>query len=147
MGDSGCGGVFETRLSHIAFDFHDGSSLESKKDPYLSKRKKITNPTCVSPLRAPRTVLKALQAGVNEGGNIYNIGSGISYSLNEIIEAIEVEIGKNAIVSYESPREFDVNDNRLEISAAISHLLWVPKVNLSEGIKKYKFELMKLLSQ
>jgi len=45
--------------------------------------------------------LKTLQAGVNEGGNIHNIGSGISYSLNEIIEAILIKIGKKAIVFYE----------------------------------------------
>lgn len=81
-------------------------------------------------------LIKALEAAVNEGGNIYNIGSGVSYSLNEIIAAIEAEVGKKAIVSYEAPRAFDVNENRLEISAARSYFLWEPKVNLSEGIAK-----------
>lgn len=80
--------------------------------------------------------MKAFQAGVNESGNIYNIGSGVSYSLNEIIGAIEAIAGKKAIVFYEAKRSFDVKENRLDISAARSHLLWDPKINIIEGIKK-----------
>lgn len=77
-----------------------------------------------------------LQLKKTKSENIYNIGGGNCYSLNQIIEILESEIGVRARVAYGVPRSFDVPVNRLDISRAELDLSWSPKISLRDGINK-----------
>jgi len=67
---------------------------------------------------------------------VYNIASGYSISLNEILSVIREVTGKNPAVHYNSPRKFDVPVNCLDISKAQDELNWSPQVSLHEGIER-----------
>ena len=66
---------------------------------------------------------------------IYNIGTGVGISLNEIIRLIEKVIERKVQVIYSSQREVDVLYNVLNIEKAKA-VGWKPKYNLSDGIRK-----------
>jgi UDP-glucose 4-epimerase len=67
---------------------------------------------------------------------IYNIGGGRAYSLNEIIDAIQVVTGKTALVNYTPARKLDVPVNYLDITRARNELAWTPTITLEQGIAK-----------
>ncbi|MDC7676506.1 NAD-dependent epimerase/dehydratase family protein [Asticcacaulis machinosus] len=67
---------------------------------------------------------------------IYNIGSGVGSSINDIITAINAATGLTAKVSYRPARAFDVNINILDCRRAKIDLGWQASESLSEGILK-----------
>src|SRR3990167_1838379 len=67
---------------------------------------------------------------------IFNIGSGVGKSLNDLLDEIEKLMGYSLIRHYSSNRVFDVKSNVLDISKAKVHLDWVPNVRLQEGLSK-----------
>ena len=71
----------------------------------------------------------------NNSSNVFNIGSGIGKSINEIISIIKNDLNLNFDVIYTENRNFDVNKNVLDISRAKNELNFSPKIELSEGIK------------
>ena len=71
-----------------------------------------------------------------DGSRIYNIGSGIGHSLNEVIAEIEQVVGKRATVHYKGARTFDVPANVLCIDRARTELNYSPKVSFRDGICK-----------
>ena len=66
---------------------------------------------------------------------IFNIGSGIGVSLNDIIKKIKKHIGKEIDVEYKKSRKFDIPANVLDISRTIKELDWKPETDLNSGIK------------
>lgn len=71
--------------------------------------------------------LTAAFVGVIEGGipsKIYNIGSGVAYSLNEILDVIQTVTGEKAVVHYTPGRKSDVSSNYLDISKAQQDFGW-----------------------
>lgn len=66
---------------------------------------------------------------------VFNIGSGIGFSLNEIIQTMESVMGKSLNVIYTPGRKMDVPVNVLDISRAKEHLLWEPELELYEGLR------------
>jgi len=87
-------------------------------------------------------VVKATISAVNsekiKGGEIINVGSEESYSVNHIAELIGGE------VKYLPPRAGDVRDTKADINLAKNLLEWQPRVSLEEGIKKTKDWFLKL---
>ncbi len=76
-----------------------------------------------------------LRVMVYEGEHdIFNIGSGISRTLNEVIAAIEEVTGQKITRNYISSRKFDVPVNVLDIALARTELGWRPKTSFFEGI-------------
>ena len=76
---------------------------------------------------------------VIEFGNkapIYNIGSGVKSTLNEIIQKISDNLPYDVEVIYGEPRGFDIKSNCLDITLATKDLKWMPKIKIEEGIKK-----------
>ena len=76
-----------------------------------------------------------------KGFQIYNIGSGSSLSVQNIIELIEELIGKP--LEYEErglERNAEMMDVVADISAAKSSLSWRPKINFREGLKQILIE-------
>lgn len=68
--------------------------------------------------------------------SVFNIGSGVGLSLNEVILFIESALGKKAICNYHESRSFDVPENVLDISRAKQEIGWHPKESFSSGLKK-----------
>ena len=74
---------------------------------------------------------------------VFNIGSGVGYSLNELINKISQVLNKNPQVNYMSPRSIDVPVNILDISRARIELNWNPSISLDEGILRFNNHLKK----
>ena len=67
---------------------------------------------------------------------VFNIGSGIATSLNDLIKIMKNVTGYLPEVEYLPARDFDVPVNYLDISQAYSEFGWTPKSSLTEGLKK-----------
>ncbi|MFK5947334.1 MAG: NAD-dependent epimerase/dehydratase family protein [Methylococcales bacterium] len=67
---------------------------------------------------------------------IFNVGSGVPVSLNELVKTIESVSEKKVIVEYEQERKLDVPVNCLDVSLAADVLGWRPKVSMQDGLKK-----------
>ena len=83
---------------------------------------------------AVTALIKALAYKGRE--RVFNIGSGKGYSLNEIVETIEKQIGVVVERAYFPARAFDVPVNILDISKAAEFLNWRPKVSFAEGLSR-----------
>lgn len=80
----------------------------------------------------------ALTKAISHTGNdrVFNIGSGTGQSLNEILGAIEVLLGRTVERTYLPARTFDVPINALEISKATEVLDWRPLIPFAEGLTR-----------
>jgi ADP-L-glycero-D-manno-heptose 6-epimerase len=73
---------------------------------------------------------------------IYNIGSGISRSFNDIINILEINLDQKIQVEYfENPYSFYQNNTCAELSNSKVGLGFVPKYSLEEGIREYVNEI------
>jgi UDP-glucose 4-epimerase len=72
----------------------------------------------------------------NAPSRIFNLGSGIGHSINEIIDVIRKVTGRQIDVVYKAKRSFDVPSIYLDIYRAKQELLWGPSVSLIAGIEK-----------
>ena len=68
---------------------------------------------------------------------IFNIGSGIGLSINDIINIVETTLNKKAKIEYLPSRTFDVQYNVLDIEKAKKYLKYNPGINETEKIKEY----------
>ncbi len=72
-----------------------------------------------------------------EGFEIFNIGSGESYSVKETVELISKYFLKPFSVHFsEEKRENEIPDTKADITKAINKLKWRPAVEFEEGIRK-----------
>jgi UDP-glucose 4-epimerase len=69
-------------------------------------------------------------------GSVYNVGGGKTASLNEVISLIETTIGKKAKVNRDAKAAGDVRSTSADISRIRGDLGYVPKITLSEGLRK-----------
>ena len=72
----------------------------------------------------------------NGAKSVFNIGSGVGTSLNELINLIEKALGRAVVHKHLPGRPFDVPVNVLDNSLARQELGWKPQVKLEEGIVK-----------
>ena len=78
---------------------------------------------------------------------VFNIGSGQSHSICDIIDEVEKIAGKDIKRVFKPSRSQDVPINVLDITLAKEVLGWEPKVGIEEGIKNtYQYQLSKLFS-
>ena len=71
------------------------------------------------------------------GHHVVNIGSGISYSVRDIIDTIQATAGTRLpVVSSEEPRPNEIADVRADIRRARTSLGWEPRVSFAEGIEQ-----------
>jgi nucleoside-diphosphate-sugar epimerase len=69
---------------------------------------------------------------------IFNIGSGISYSVDGIVREIVKAWGSDVEVRYQHlRRKGEITDAVANIRKASTELGWEPRTNFTEGIKKY----------
>ncbi|MEI6153853.1 MAG: NAD-dependent epimerase/dehydratase family protein [Deltaproteobacteria bacterium] len=69
-------------------------------------------------------------------GRIFNISSGIGYSLNDIIAIIRDELKIPVIVKYIKSRKFDVSVNVLDSSRLRLETGWEPQINMVDGMRR-----------
>ena len=74
--------------------------------------------------------IKAMESEKLKGGEVINIGSGKSYSINYLADLIG---GKK---EYLAPRKGDVKHTQADITLAKKLLAWQPKISFEEGLKK-----------
>jgi UDP-glucose 4-epimerase len=90
-------------------------------------------------------IASALTKAITYSGEtkIFNIGSGVGHSLNEVIQVIESITAHPLRVKYTSGRSFDVSVNVLDISRARNNLIWRPTVSLQEGVTRMHAWMLK----
>jgi UDP-glucose 4-epimerase len=67
---------------------------------------------------------------------VFNIGSGIGHSLNDLIYSIEAELGRSVKRRFYPARDFDVPSNVLDVSDSLNNLNWKPNTDLRTGLAK-----------
>lgn len=78
---------------------------------------------------------------------VFNVGSGQSYSICDIINEVEKVSRKNVIKVFKPSRSQDVPINVLDITLARKVLGWEPKIGIAEGINNtYQYQLKELES-
>src|SRR5271155_1227824 len=68
--------------------------------------------------------------------HLFNIGSGRSVSLNDVLDLIRRRVANNVVVNYEPGRSFDVPENVLDIAKAGRELDWEPSIRLETGLDR-----------
>lgn len=82
--------------------------------------------------------IEAFQKLLNYSGpqRLFNIGSGIGYSLLDIIGEIQETLGYRLDVRFHASRDVDVPLNILDIGIARAELKWQPKTDLKTGLRR-----------
>jgi UDP-glucose 4-epimerase len=70
------------------------------------------------------------------GGRVFNIASGVSYSLLDLTNALNRLLGKSYEPQFEPARIGDVRDSLADISAARTDLGYEPQVDFAAGLEK-----------
>ncbi|MEX1188542.1 MAG: NAD-dependent epimerase/dehydratase family protein [Bacteroidia bacterium] len=73
---------------------------------------------------------------------IYNIGSGIGYSVNEVMKVIQTATGNEFKIDYSDGRTVDVPVNILNINKLKAHTGFSPKIDLEVGISTLWNEML-----
>jgi nucleoside-diphosphate-sugar epimerase len=82
------------------------------------------------------TVAANLLASGASPGETYNVGSGRTYGMNEVISAIESMVGKKAKIKRSGKALGDVRNTAADITKITRDLGYRPSTTLSEGLKK-----------
>ena len=75
-------------------------------------------------------------AGMSEVSSIFNAGSGVGCSINEIVKALSEVSGHEISPEYHAGRGFDVPRVVLDISKTCSEFDWSPQVSLTAGVAR-----------
>ena len=80
----------------------------------------------------------ALVKAATYGGEprIFNVGSGVGTSLNELVSTLRSVTGAKLDVRYSAGRAVDVPANVLDCARAQRELGWHPEVSLAEGVRR-----------
>ena len=84
-------------------------------------------------------VIDALMITLNwiQGYHVYNVGSGHSLSVKEVIDVIQKTVGtRKEIVCHSVARSNEIHDVTADISKAERELRWRPRFSFEEGIKR-----------
>ncbi len=69
-------------------------------------------------------------------GNVYNIGTGFSISLNQTLEHLRDITGKKIEAKYDPARDGDIRDSLADISKAKEQLGYEPTIGFAEGLQR-----------
>jgi UDP-glucose 4-epimerase len=69
-------------------------------------------------------------------GRVFNIGTGRSVSLNQVLQMLQTASGKSLETKYEPPREGDIRDSLADIQLAKEFLGYEPQVAFEEGLER-----------
>lgn len=77
-----------------------------------------------------------LMATSNVHGEIFNCGSGINYSINEILNLIRKIMNKEVEPQERLDKQFEPSQTLADIDKAKRLLGWKPKISLEEGLRR-----------
>jgi UDP-glucose 4-epimerase len=80
--------------------------------------------------------LRKAAAAPTANGNVYNIGTGKSITLLELVAALNRLLGKNIQPKFAEPRAGDVRFSCADISRAKRDLGYEPEISLEEGLAR-----------
>ncbi|WP_284945419.1 NAD-dependent epimerase/dehydratase family protein [Acidisoma cladoniae] len=80
--------------------------------------------------------LVALAAAPRHETFIFNVGSGVGISLNEIVAELETRLGRTLDVTRTATRAFDVPISLLSVARAKSVLGWAPALSFTDGMAR-----------
>lgn len=80
--------------------------------------------------------LRATEATRGVGGRAFNIGSGRSVSLKQILEKLEAILGRPIPPDLRPARPGDIKHSRADIAAAAGLLQFTPSVSLDDGLAR-----------
>ena len=69
---------------------------------------------------------------------VFNVGSGKSFSFNEIIEKIEKISSKKLNLEYKQDKENLIEDIKADISKISNKIKWTPKISFDDGLQLCK---------
>lgn len=89
-----------------------------------------------------KDVVEANILAIEGKSGIYNIGSGISRSFNDIIKILEISLDKKIQVEYfDNPHAFYQNNTCSDLNNSKIGLGYIPNYTLEEGIMEYVKEI------
>ena len=89
-----------------------------------------------------KDVVEANILAIEGKSGIYNIGSGVSRSFNDIINILEINLGQKIQVEYfENPYSFYQNNTCADLKYSKDELGYNPKFTLENGIFEYLNEI------
>lgn len=74
---------------------------------------------------------------IDTKSKIFNLGTGIGITINQLISQLESKMSQKIVVNYKDKRSLDVPDNTVDISLIKKELSWAPQFTLSQGLDKY----------
>ena len=72
----------------------------------------------------------------NVSGRVFNIGTGVRFSLNQTVQLLSQISGKQLEVKYDPARDGDIRDSLADISQARQFLGYEPQVGFEEGLRR-----------
>ena len=91
-------------------------------------------------------VVEANVLAIDCDSNLFNIGTSIETSVNDLIDIFSSILGKDVAHKHVEPRPGEVFRNVLDFNRAHAEISWQPKVKLQDGILK-TFEYFKKISK
>jgi len=72
----------------------------------------------------------------NASGKVFNVGTGVRLTLNQILELLGKISGKTLEAKYDPPREGDIRDSLADVTQAREILGYDPQVTFEEGLRR-----------
>jgi UDP-glucose 4-epimerase len=85
---------------------------------------------------AVQALIKAAEAPKAASGKVYNVGTGSSITVLQLVGAINKLMGKNLVPTHSDPRAGDVRFSKADISRTRRDLNYQPNISFDEGLKK-----------
>lgn len=112
--------------------------------PFIIKQIKETNEVKVKDLEPKRDYIYIddlidciVKAKDYKLFDVFNAGTGKSYSVKEIIEiALKLSDKKHSIISESSTRKNEISDTIADINNAHSKLKWISKISIEQGLSE-----------
>jgi UDP-glucose 4-epimerase len=83
-------------------------------------------------------VARAFAAALSYQGEdcVFNIGSGLGVSLNQLLQILSEQLDQDLEVIYKPARDFDVKSNILCCRRARQELHWQPEISMAHGLRR-----------
>jgi UDP-glucose 4-epimerase len=85
---------------------------------------------------AVQALMKAAEAPKGVSGNVYNVGTGSSITVLQLVAALNKLMGKDLKAVHSDPRAGDVRFSKADISRTRRDLGYQPDVTFEEGLKR-----------
>jgi UDP-glucose 4-epimerase len=85
---------------------------------------------------AVQALMKAAEGPKAVSGHVYNVGTGSSITVLQLVEALNKLMGTNLVATHADPRAGDVRFSKADISRTRRDLDYKPDITFDEGLKR-----------